>query len=94
MTNILITRSPERELKSQASLGKRTSLPPPLEKYANSSDEPVGTKAFIGCDSSSNQAGGSCLIEHVMNNQIKEFQVNDQSLPCLILFLCNVICGG
>lgn len=74
VTNILVTRFPESVLKSQALLGKRTSLPPSLEKYANSSEELSGTKAFVGCDSSSNPAGGSYLIEHVMNNQIKEIQ--------------------
>ncbi|XP_021762608.1 protein ROOT INITIATION DEFECTIVE 3-like isoform X2 [Chenopodium quinoa] len=74
VTNVLITRISESELKSQASHGRKALLPPSLEKYANSSEEIVGTKAFIGCDSSSNPGCGSYLIEHVMNNQIKEFQ--------------------
>jgi len=85
VTNILVVRSPEIILKSQASLGRRNSslLPPPLEKYARPSDEIVGAKALIGSSASSNCATVSYITEYVMNNQIKEIQVSDRILVCL-----------
>lgn len=76
VTNILVVRCPEIILRSQASLGRKNSslLPPPLEKYANATDEPLGTKAFISGDASSNPANVSYIMESVMNNQIKEIK--------------------
>lgn len=77
VTNILVTSLPESASRSQATSARKTSiLPPPLEKYANSSKEPVGTKVFIGGDISSHPVGVSYLTEEVMNRQIKQMQVN------------------
>ncbi|CAO2821522.1 unnamed protein product [Amaranthus hypochondriacus] len=75
VTNILVTSLPESASRSQATSARKTSiLPPPLEKYANSSKEPVGTKVFIGGDISSHPVGVSYLTEEVMNRQIKQMQ--------------------
>ncbi|CAO2822018.1 unnamed protein product [Amaranthus hypochondriacus] len=75
VTNILVTSLPESASRSQATSARKTSiLPPSLEKYENSSEEPVGTKAFIGSDISSHPVGVSYLTEEVMNNQIKDMQ--------------------
>ncbi|KAL2938262.1 Protein ROOT INITIATION DEFECTIVE 3 [Bienertia sinuspersici] len=74
VTNILLTNFPEN-MKSQALTGRKTSfVPPSLEKYANSSEEVVGSKVFVGCDSTSDAIAASYLTEHVLNNQIKEIQ--------------------
>ncbi|XP_010667550.2 protein ROOT INITIATION DEFECTIVE 3 [Beta vulgaris subsp. vulgaris] len=75
VTNILVTRLSESVLKSQATVGRRTLfMPPSLEKYANSSEELVGIKAFLGSDNSSNPVGVSYLTEQVLNKQIQEIQ--------------------
>lgn len=61
-------------------------MPPSLEKYANSSEELVGIKAFLGSDNSSNPVGVSYLTEQVLNKQIQEIQVD---IPFVhFLFIC------
>ncbi|KAL9274675.1 ROOT INITIATION DEFECTIVE 3-like protein, partial [Drosera capensis] len=75
VNNILVVARPETILKSTASLGRKQQslLPPPLEKY--SSEEPIGTKAFIGGHTASvEQLDVTYLTEYVMNNQIKDIQ--------------------
>ncbi|CAO2822035.1 unnamed protein product [Amaranthus hypochondriacus] len=75
VNNILVTSLPESASRSQTTSARKTSiLPPPLEKYANSSEEPLGTKVFIGSDISSHPVGVSYLTEDVMNKQIKDMQ--------------------
>lgn len=51
-------------------------LPPPLEKYANSTDEVTDFKAVIGLQATCSESMDSVYhSSHVMNNQIKELQV-------------------
>lgn len=52
-------------------------MPPPLQKYANSSDENAYTKAFISPQTASNKLlDDSYISVQTMENLIKELQVH------------------
>ncbi|GAB4845536.1 hypothetical protein Ancab_038941 [Ancistrocladus abbreviatus] len=76
VSNILVS-CPKIILKPQPSIGRRhlSALPPPLEKYANSTEEIVGVKAVVGGGAlSAEPMNATYLTEHVMNSQIREIQ--------------------
>ncbi|GAB2285246.1 hypothetical protein Dimus_019698 [Dionaea muscipula] len=80
VNNILVVSRPETILKSPGSLGRKQSiLPPPLEKYSNSTEEIVGVKAIIAGQAQAQapcveQLGVSYITDHVMSDQIKDIQ--------------------
>uniref|UniRef100_A0A5B7BLE7 Uncharacterized protein n=1 Tax=Davidia involucrata TaxID=16924 RepID=A0A5B7BLE7_DAVIN len=82
INNILVIRPPlyinsRTLLNSQVSSVRKhgSSLSPPLEKYANSTDENVEIKAYLAPHTSSdNPLEASYISIHTMNNQIKELQ--------------------
>lgn len=62
--------------KSQTSSRRHGPLFPPLEKYANSTDEDTDTKTVIGFQETYNKSmNATYLSSHVIDNQIKELQV-------------------
>ncbi|KAA8528526.1 hypothetical protein F0562_035881 [Nyssa sinensis] len=82
VNNILLVRAPlclnaRTLVNSQASSVRRhgLSLPPPLEKYENSSDENKEIKAYLAPQAPSDEPLDASYISiDTMNNQIKEFQ--------------------
>lgn len=101
VNNILVV--PWMLLNSQSSPIRRhgSSLPPPLEKYANSTDEIAEVKAYLGTHGTSDEPlDASYVSVHTMNSQIEELQVFNFLLirslyPCLsfvyfyhVFFLC------
>ncbi|KAJ7958170.1 protein ROOT INITIATION DEFECTIVE 3-like [Quillaja saponaria] len=59
----------------QASTRKQGSLlPPPLEKYANSTDEDSGVEFVVGNPAGSIPRNASYITSHVMADQIKQLQ--------------------
>ncbi|KAL7245223.1 hypothetical protein ACSBR2_000527 [Camellia fascicularis] len=87
VNNILVVRpplclNPQLLLNSQSSSVRRhgSSLPPPLEKYTNSTDEIVEVKAYLSAQPTSNEPLHASYISiHTMNNQIKELQQHGSS---------------
>lgn len=82
VNNVLVVKrslciNPRPSLNSQSSLRRHgQSLPPPLEKYANSTDDGVATKAVIGLQDAFNKpVDAPYLSSYVMSSQIKELQV-------------------
>ena len=78
MDNILIVRHPlplgRAESKDQASSRKHeSSLPTPLEKYANSTDEDMDNKAIITLPDTRDLP--SYLSSQLINDHIKQLQV-------------------
>ncbi|XAR61901.1 hypothetical protein NMG60_11016447 [Bertholletia excelsa] len=76
VSNIVVIRS-ALWLNPQFSSVRRqgSSLPPPLEKYGDSSDEIVEVRAFVGDHAAADEPlDASYISVHVMNNQIKELQ--------------------
>lgn len=70
--------NPRMLLNSQSSSIKRhgSSLPPPLEKYANSTDEIAEIKVYLGTQGTSDEPlDASYITVHTMNSQIEELQV-------------------
>ena len=66
-------------LNSQSSSIRRhgSSLPPPLEKYTNSTDEILEVKAYLSTEATSDTPLDASYISiQTMNNQIKELQVH------------------
>lgn len=62
-------------------------LPPPLEKYDNSTDGDADFKAVIGLQPTCSESMDAFYqSSHVINNQIKELQVNIASFN--VFFFC------
>lgn len=82
--NVLVTKKPPH-LNPRASMDlvassqqRNLKLPPPLEKFSNSSDEKVHVKAFIGSQFISNNLVDCSYVSfQAMENQIKELQVHN-----------------
>ncbi|KAH6824676.1 Transducin/WD40 repeat-like superfamily protein [Perilla frutescens var. hirtella] len=80
VNNVIITRHPQllnpQTSASGASLRRHAlALPPPLEKFANSSDENTYVKVLIGGQAASNELLDSSYISvQTMETQIKELQ--------------------
>lgn len=87
VNNILVVGSPlclnpRMLLNSQSSSIKRhgSSLPPPLEKYANSTDEIAEIKVYLGTQGTSDEPlDASYITVHAMNSQIEELQQQGSS---------------
>jgi pre-rRNA-processing protein IPI3 len=87
VNNILVVGSPlclnpRMLLNSQFSSIKRhgSSLPPPLEKYANSTDEIAEIKVYLGTQGTSDEPlDASYITVHTMNSQIEELQQQGSS---------------
>ncbi|XP_022768748.1 protein ROOT INITIATION DEFECTIVE 3 isoform X2 [Durio zibethinus] len=82
VNNILIVRRPlplgRAGSKEQASSRRHeTSLPPPLEKYANSTDEDMDNKAIITLPATSDLP--SYLSAQLINDHVKELQQQSSS---------------
>ncbi|XP_057974115.1 protein ROOT INITIATION DEFECTIVE 3 [Malania oleifera] len=79
INNVLVVRRPcsSNSQVSQASLGRRQGsfLPPPLGKYANSSDENIEIEAVIAPKEAFDKPmDAAYLSAYMMNNQMKELQ--------------------
>lgn len=80
VNNVMVTRQPQllnsRTSTSAASLKRHVfTLPPPLEKFANSPDENTHVKVLIGGQAASNELLDSSYISvQTMEAQIKELQ--------------------
>ncbi|PSR99780.1 Protein ROOT INITIATION DEFECTIVE like [Actinidia chinensis var. chinensis] len=87
VNNILVARpplcsNPRMLLNSQSSSIRRhgSSLPPPLEKYTNSTDEILEVKAYLSTEATSDTPLDASYISiQTMNNQIKELQQQGSS---------------
>ncbi|KAI5656232.1 hypothetical protein M9H77_25025 [Catharanthus roseus] len=86
ISNVLVTRqplylNPRASMDSFAwSLQRHVKLPPPLEKFSNSSDERTHVKAFIGSQINSNNLVDSSYVSfQAIENQIKELQQQGSS---------------
>lgn len=82
--NVLVTKkpphlNPRTSMDLVASSQQRNlKLPPPLEKFSNSSDEKAHVKAFIGSQFTSNNLVDCSYVSfQAMENQIKELQVHN-----------------
>ena len=81
-----LSLNPRMVLNSQSSsVGRHGStLAPPLEKYTSSADEIIEIKTYLGGQSTCVEPlGGSYMSAQIINNQIKELQVN--------IFLMNIL---
>ncbi|EXB71793.1 WD repeat-containing protein 18 [Morus notabilis] len=79
VNNIILVREQlknfQRISNSQAFLRKHASLLPPLEKYANSTDDVTETKTVIGFQETCNKSIDAMYLSSVVaHNQIKELQ--------------------
>ncbi|XP_059636428.1 protein ROOT INITIATION DEFECTIVE 3 [Cornus florida] len=77
VNNILVVRHRQILMNSKASSVRRlgSSLPPPLEKYANSTEENIDTKAYLAPRATSNNfLDASYITIDSMNHQIEELQ--------------------
>lgn len=94
MNNILIVSRPlslGRAESNAQGFSRRhgSSLPPPLEKYANSTDEDMDNKAIINLPATSNlPTDASYLSSQLINDHIKELQVFFTAY-CIVYAPCN-----
>lgn len=71
----MLLNSPSSSIKRHGS-----SLPPPLEKYANSTDEIAEIKVYFGTQGTSDEPlDASYITVHTMNGQIEELQQQGSS---------------
>lgn len=101
MNNIILVREQlknfQRISNSQAFLRKHASLLPPLEKYANSTDDVTETKTVIGFQETCKKSIDAMYLSSVVaHNQIKELQVFISSLnflSSLLVLICMLLAG-
>ncbi|XP_059453662.1 protein ROOT INITIATION DEFECTIVE 3 [Corylus avellana] len=84
VNNILVVRQEvyfnSRPISQSSSRRHGSLVPPPLDKYENSTDEDVNVKTVISLQSTCRKSmDDSYLSSHVINNQIKELQQQGSS---------------
>lgn len=94
LNNILVVKQPSdsKPWNSQTSSKKHGSLlPPPLDKYLNSSDENGDAKALISCQPTFSKSVDALYSScHIIGDQIKDLQVLILAFFCVYSY--NTAC--